>query len=90
MTLVFFGPVVAAHVGVYTGNGEFYSAENEKDGMGISKVHGGGYGTFAGYGRVPGLSDSTSSDKAPKSSGLLGTIKKQGRLRLLEVYQQAR
>ncbi|MDN6014944.1 MAG: NlpC/P60 family protein [Lactiplantibacillus plantarum] len=75
--LVFFGPGGSDHVGVYTGNGEFYSAENEKDGMGISKVHGGGYGSFAGYGRVPGLSDSTSSDKASKSSGLLGTIKKQ-------------
>ena len=72
--LVFFGPGGSEHVGVYIGNGEFYSAENEKDGMGISKVHGGGYGTFAGYGRVPGLSDSTSSNK---SSGLLGTIKKQ-------------
>ncbi|WP_224272017.1 NlpC/P60 family protein [Lactiplantibacillus plantarum] len=75
--LVFFGPGGGSHVGVYTGNGEFYSAENEKDGMGISKVHGGGYGSFAGYGRVPGLSDSTSSDKSSKSSGLLGTIKKQ-------------
>lgn len=75
--LVFFGPGGSEHIGVYTGNGEFYSAENEKDGMGISKVHGGGYGTFAGYGRVPGLSDSTSSDKSSKSSGLLGTIKKQ-------------
>lgn len=75
--LVFFGPGGSEHVGVYTGNGEFYSAENEKDGMGISKVHGGGYGTFAGYGRVPGLSDSTSSDKSSKSNGLLGTIKKQ-------------
>jgi SLT domain-containing protein len=75
--LVFFGPSGSDHVGVYTGNGEFYSAENEKDGMGISKVHGGGYGSFAGYGRVPGLSDSTSSDKSSKSSGLLGTIKKQ-------------
>ena len=72
--LVFFGPGGSKHVGVYTGHGEFYSAENEKDGMGISKVHGGGYGTFAGYGRVPGLSDSTNSGK---SSGLLGTIKKQ-------------
>lgn len=75
--LVFFGSKGDSHVGVYTGNGEFYSAENEKDGMGFSKVHGGGYGTFAGYGRVPGLSDSTSSDKSSKSSGLLGTIKKQ-------------
>ncbi|WP_262340216.1 NlpC/P60 family protein, partial [Lactiplantibacillus plantarum] len=75
--LVFFGPGGRDHVGVYTGNGEFYSAENEHSGMGISKVHGGGYGTFAGYGRVPGLSDSTSSDKSSKSSGLLGTIKKQ-------------
>ena len=75
--LVFFGPGGSDHVGVYTGNGEFYSAENEKDGMGISKVHGGGYGSFAGYGRVPGLSDSDSSDKSSKSSGLLGTIKKQ-------------
>ncbi|AVW04554.1 peptidase M23 [Lactiplantibacillus plantarum] len=75
--LVFFGPGGSSHVGVYTGNGEFYSAENEKDGMGISSVHGGGYGSFAGYGRVPGLSDSTSSDKSSKSSGLLGTIKKQ-------------
>nr|WP_114788410.1 NlpC/P60 family protein [Lactiplantibacillus plantarum] len=75
--LVFFGPGGSEHVGVYTGNSEFYSAENEKDGMGISKVHGGGYGTFAGYGRVPGLSDSTSSDKSSKSSSLLGTIKKQ-------------
>lgn len=75
--LVFFGPGGSDHVGVYTGNGEFYSAENEKEGMGISKVHGGGYGSFAGYGRVPGLSDSTSSDKSSKSSGLLGTIKKQ-------------
>ncbi|MGY5275487.1 NlpC/P60 family protein [Lactiplantibacillus plantarum] len=75
--LVFFGPGGSSHVGVYTGNGEFYSAENEHDGMGISKVHGGGYGSFAGYGRVPGLSDSTSSDKSSKSSGLLGTIKKQ-------------
>ena len=75
--LVFFGPGGSDHVGVYTGNGEFYSAENERDGMGISKVHGGGYGTFAGYGRVPGLSDSTSSDKSSKSSGLLSTIKKQ-------------
>ncbi|MCG0779708.1 peptidase M23 [Lactiplantibacillus plantarum] len=75
--LVFFGPGGSSHVGVYTGNGEFYSAENEKDGMGISKVHGGGYGSFAGYGRVPGLSDSTSSDKSSKSGGLLGTIKKQ-------------
>ncbi|MCG0585675.1 peptidase M23 [Lactiplantibacillus plantarum] len=75
--LVFFGPGGSDHVGVYTGNGEFYSAENEHSGMGISKVHGGGYGAFAGYGRVPGLSDSTSSDKASKSSGLLGTIKKQ-------------
>ncbi|KZT78032.1 NlpC/P60 family protein [Lactiplantibacillus plantarum] len=75
--LVFFGPGGSEHVGVYTGHGEFYSAENEKDGMGISKVHGGGYGSFAGYGRVPGLSDSTSSDKSSKSSGLLGTIKKQ-------------
>ncbi|MCT3301772.1 peptidase M23 [Lactiplantibacillus pentosus] len=75
--LVFFGPGGSEHVGVYTGNGEFYSAENEKDGMGISKVHGGGFGSFAGYGRVPGLSDSTSSDKSSKSSGLLGMIKKQ-------------
>ncbi|MGV6878052.1 NlpC/P60 family protein [Lactiplantibacillus plantarum] len=75
--LVFFGPGGSDHVGVYTGNGEFYSAENEHSGMGISKVHGGGYGTFAGYGRVPGLSDSTSSDKSSKSSGLLETIKKQ-------------
>ncbi|WP_436702787.1 NlpC/P60 family protein [Lactiplantibacillus plantarum] len=75
--LVFFGPGGSDHVGVYTGNGEFYSAENEKDGMGISSVHGGGYGSFAGYGRVPGLSDSTGSDKSSKSSGLLGTIKKQ-------------
>ncbi|WP_163627192.1 NlpC/P60 family protein [Lactiplantibacillus plantarum] len=75
--LVFFGPGGSDHVGVYTGNSEFYSAENEKDGMGISKVHGGGYGSFAGYGRVPGLSDSDSSDKSSKSSGLLGTIKKQ-------------
>ncbi|MCG0855653.1 peptidase M23 [Lactiplantibacillus plantarum] len=75
--LVFFGPGGSDHVGVYTGNGEFYSAENEHDGMGISKVHGGGYGSFAGYGRVPGLSDSTSSDKSSKSGGLLGTIKKQ-------------
>ncbi|WCE44538.1 NlpC/P60 family protein [Lactiplantibacillus plantarum] len=75
--LVFFGPGGSDHVGVYTGNGEFYSAENEHSGMGISKVHGGGYGTFAGYGRVPGLSDSTSSDKSSKSGGLLETIKKQ-------------
>ena len=75
--LVFFGPGGSDHVGVYTGNGEFYSAENEKDGMGISKVHGGGYGSFAGYGRVPGLYDSTSSDKSSKSGGLLETIKKQ-------------
>ena len=75
--LVFFGPGGSSHVGVYTGNGEFYSAENEKDGMGISKVHGGGYGSFAGYGRVPGLSDSDDSNKLSKSSGLLGTIKKQ-------------
>ncbi|MCB4211200.1 C40 family peptidase [Lactiplantibacillus plantarum] len=75
--LVFFGPGGSSHVGVYTGNSEFYSAENEHSGMGISKVHGGGYGSFAGYGRVPGLSDSTSSDKSSKSSGLLGTIKKQ-------------
>lgn len=75
--LVFFGPGGSSHVGVYTGNGEFYSAENEKDGMGISKVHGGGYGSFAGYGRVPGLSDSDDSSKSSKSSGLLGTIKKQ-------------
>lgn len=28
--LVFFGPGGSDHVGVYTGNGEFYSAENEK------------------------------------------------------------
>lgn len=75
--LVFFGPGGSDHVGVYTGNGEFYSAENEKDGMGISSVHGGGYGSFAGYGRVPGLSDSDDSSKSSKSSGLLGTIKKQ-------------
>ncbi|AUH37324.1 peptidase M23 [Lactiplantibacillus plantarum] len=75
--LVFFGPGGRDHVGVYTGNGEFYSAENEHDGMGISKVHGGGYGSFAGYGRVPGLSDSADSSKSSKSSGLLGTIKKQ-------------
>lgn len=75
--LVFFGPGGSEHVGVYTGNGKFYSAENEHDGMGISSVHGGGYGSFAGYGRVPGLSDSSSSDKSSKSSGLLGTIKKQ-------------
>lgn len=75
--LAFFGPGGSEHVGVYTGHGEFYSAENEKDGMGISKVHGGGYGSFAGYGRVPGLSDSTSSDKSSKSGGLLETIKKQ-------------
>ncbi|MBO2727280.1 NlpC/P60 family protein [Lactiplantibacillus plantarum] len=72
--LVFFGPGGSSHVGVYTGHGEFYSAENEHDGMGISKVHGGGYGSFAGYGRVPGLSDSASSNK---SGGLLETIKKQ-------------
>ncbi|MYV00143.1 peptidase M23 [Lactobacillus plantarum] len=75
--LVFFGPGGSEHVGVYTGNGKFYSAENEKDGMGISSVHGGGYGSFAGYGRVPGLSDSTGSSKSSKSSGLLDTIKKQ-------------
>ncbi|WOI03032.1 NlpC/P60 family protein [Lactiplantibacillus plantarum] len=75
--LVFFGPGGSEHVGVYTGNGKFYSAENEKDGMGISSVHGGGYGSFAGYGRVPGLSDSTGSSRSSKSSGLLGTIKKQ-------------
>ncbi|WP_262343801.1 NlpC/P60 family protein [Lactiplantibacillus plantarum] len=75
--LAFFGPGGSEHVGVYIGGGKMYSAENEHDGMGISKVHGGGYGTFAGYGRVPGLSDSTSSDKSSKSSGLLGTIKKQ-------------
>ncbi|OUS98393.1 Gamma-DL-glutamyl hydrolase [Lactiplantibacillus plantarum] len=75
--LAFFGPGGSEHVGVYIGGGKMYSAENEHDGMGISKVHGGGYGTFAGYGRVPGLSDSTSSDKSSKSSGLLGTIKRQ-------------
>ncbi|MBC6382356.1 NlpC/P60 family protein [Lactiplantibacillus plantarum] len=75
--LAFFGPGGSEHVGVYIGGGKMYSAENEHDGMGISKVHGGGYGTFAGYGRVPGLSDSASSDKSDKSSGLLGTIKKQ-------------
>ncbi|MCG0747413.1 peptidase M23 [Lactiplantibacillus plantarum] len=75
--LAFFGPGGSEHVGVYIGGGKMYSAENEHDGMGISKVHGGGYGTFAGYGRVPGLSDSTSSDKSSKSSGLLGMIKKQ-------------
>ena len=75
--LVFFGPGGSDHVGVYTGNGEFYSAENEHDGMGISKVHGGGYGSFAGYGRVPGLSDSADSSKSSKSGGLLGSIKKQ-------------
>ncbi|WP_436665542.1 NlpC/P60 family protein [Lactiplantibacillus plantarum] len=75
--LAFFGPGGSEHVGVYIGGGKMYSAENEHDGMGISKVHGGGYGSFAGYGRVPGLSDSTSSDKSSKSSGLLGTIKKQ-------------
>jgi cell wall-associated NlpC family hydrolase/SLT domain-containing protein/predicted nucleic acid-binding Zn-ribbon protein len=75
--LTFFGPGGSEHVGVYIGGGKMYSAENEHDGMGISKVHGGGYGSFAGYGRVPGLSDSTSSDKSAKSSGLLATIKKQ-------------
>lgn len=76
--LAFFGPGGSEHVGVYIGGGKMYSAENEHDGMGISSVHGGGYGTFAGYGRVPGLSDSTSSDKSSKKdSGLLGTIKKQ-------------
>lgn len=75
--LAFFGPGGSEHVGVYIGGGKMYSAENEHDGMGISKVHGGGYGTFAGYGRVPDLSDSTSSDNSSKSSGLLGTIKKQ-------------
>ena len=75
--LAFFGPNGSEHVGVYIGGGKMYSAENEHDGMGISKVHGGGYGTFAGYGRVPGLSDSASSDKSSKSSGLLDTIKKQ-------------
>lgn len=75
--LALFGPGGSEHVGVYIGGGKMYSAENEHDGMGISKVHGGGYGTFAGYGRVPGLSDSTSSDKSSKSSGLLGMIKKQ-------------
>lgn len=75
--LTFFGPGGSEHVGVYIGNGKMYSAENEHDGMGISSVHGGGYGTFAGYGRVPGLSDSNSSDKSSKSNGLLGTIKKQ-------------
>lgn len=75
--LAFFGPGGSEHVGVYIGGGKMYSAENEHDGMGISKVHGGGFGSFAGYGRVPGLSDSTSSDKSSKSSGLLGTIKKQ-------------
>ncbi|UTD42293.1 C40 family peptidase (plasmid) [Lactiplantibacillus plantarum] len=75
--LTFFGPAGSEHVGVYIGGGKMYSAENEHDGMGISSVHGGGYGSFAGYGRVPGLSDSTSSDKSSKSSGLLATIKKQ-------------
>lgn len=75
--LAFFGPGGSEHVGVYIGGGKMYSAENEHDGMGISKVHGGGYGSFAGYGRVPGLSDSADSDKSSKSSGLLGTIKKQ-------------
>ncbi|AVW07267.1 peptidase M23 [Lactiplantibacillus plantarum] len=75
--LAFFGPSGSEHVGVYIGGGKMYSAENEHDGMGVSSVHGGGYGSFAGYGRVPGLSDSTSSDKSSKSSGLLGTIKKQ-------------
>ncbi|WP_159271324.1 NlpC/P60 family protein [Lactiplantibacillus plantarum] len=75
--LAFFGPGGSKHVGVYIGGGNMYSAENEHDGMGISKVHGGGYGSFAGYGRVPGLSDSSSSDKSSKSSGLLGTIKNQ-------------
>ncbi|WP_338230612.1 NlpC/P60 family protein [Lactiplantibacillus paraxiangfangensis] len=77
--LVFFGPGGSEHVGVYTGNGKFYSAENEKDGMGISSVHGGGYGSFAGYGRVPGLSSGggSSSKSEPKSKGLLGTIKNQ-------------
>lgn len=40
--LVFFGPGGSEHVGVYIGGGKMYSAENEHDGMGISKVHGGG------------------------------------------------
>lgn len=75
--LAFFGSGGSEHVGVYIGGGKMYSAENEHDGMGISSVHGGGYGSFAGYGRVPGLSDSSSSDKSSKSSGLLGTIKNQ-------------
>ncbi|WP_353726322.1 NlpC/P60 family protein [Lactiplantibacillus plantarum] len=75
--LAFFGPGGSSHVGVYIGGGNMYSAENEHDGMGISSVHGGGYGTFAGYGRVPGLSDSADSSKSSKSGGLLNTIKKQ-------------
>ncbi|WP_076634617.1 NlpC/P60 family protein [Lactiplantibacillus plantarum] len=75
--LVFFGTGGSEHVGVYIGGGKMYSAENEHDGMGISSVHGGGYGTLAGYGRVPGLSDSSDSSKSSNSSGLLGTIKKQ-------------
>lgn len=75
--LAFFGPGGSEHVGVYIGGGKMYSAENEHDGMGISSVHGGGYGKFAGYGRVPGLSDSADSSKSSKSGGLLNTIKKQ-------------
>lgn len=68
--LVFYGNGGSEHVGVYGGGGRFWSAQSPSahPNIGWAPVHGFGE-KFAGYRRVPGLSDKSSkSDSSKKSS----------------------
>lgn len=72
--LVFFGPGGSEHVGVYAGNGNYWSAMSPSAGIGMSKVSSGpGHAYFR---RVPGLKGEGASSTGPKASkGLESFVK---------------
>lgn len=76
--LVFFGPGGSEHVGVYAGDGKYYSAMSDSShpNIGMSPVSS-GPGT-PHYRRVPGLShDAKVKGKEKQETGLKGMIKRQ-------------
>jgi tape measure domain-containing protein len=71
--LVFFGPGGSEHVGVYAGNGKYYSAMSPSSGIGMSAVSSGP--GKASYRRVPGLKGESSTSSVKAKSGLESFVK---------------
>jgi SLT domain-containing protein/phage-related tail protein len=72
--LVFFGPGGSEHVGVYAGNGKYYSAMSPSAGIGMSAVSS-GPGQVS-YRRVPGLKGEGGSTSVKAKPGLESFVKK--------------